>query len=256
MVPSKVIGATFCSKRSLQFSLNIFKSRRLLFGPGIQKQDKLQSVVSSESVFSKEKSLNVKSLLAAELKSTKAENTKFKNDLELKESDRRIYHSKYNECSQELAVLREQLDQLYHLAIEGTPESWSPDQSNGRQNELFESAQPVKAESTQDKPEMEEFWKDIWTPYENKNPPYENPSMESALEIISDADENGNRVSQFDQYETEDSPKLANPVNRTIKTIESKKRRLFDDGEESAPKKSVRKVLKFVSHVSCDKVFD
>ena len=80
--------------------------------------------------------------------------------------------------------------------------------------------------------------------------------MESTVEVNSDADENSNRVTQFDQYETEDSPKLANPVNRTIKTIESKKRRLFDDGEESAPKKSVRKVLKFMAHESCDKVFD
>ena len=93
---------------------------------------------------------------------------------------------------------------------------------------------------------MEEFWKDIWTPYENKNPPYENPSMESALEIISDADENGNRVSQFDQYETEDSTKLTNPMKRTINATKSTKRRLSDDGEGSAPKKSVRKVLKFM----------
>ena len=181
--------------------------------------------------------------MAAELESIKAENVKIKNDLELKESDRRIYHSRYSECSQELAVLREQLNQLYHLAIKATPESC--DQYYGIQNEFFESAQPVKAESTQDKPEMEEFWKDIWTPYEN-----ENPSMESTVEINSDADENGNRISQFDQYETEDSIKLANPVKRAIKATKSTKRRLFDDGEdsteESAPKKSVRKVLKFI----------
>ena len=37
------------------------------------------------------KNLNVKSLLAAELESIKAENVKIKNDLELKESDIRIY---------------------------------------------------------------------------------------------------------------------------------------------------------------------
>ena len=103
MVPSKVIGATFCPKRSLQLSLNIFKSR--LLGPGISEQDEPLSVVSSESVFSK--NLNVKSLLAAELESIKAENVKIENDLELKESDVRIYNRKYNECSQELAKLRE-----------------------------------------------------------------------------------------------------------------------------------------------------
>ena len=159
-----------------------------LFGPGTHKQGELQSVVSSESVFSKEKSLNVKSLLVSELESIKAENAKIKNDLEFKESDIRIYHSKYNECSQELAVLREQLNQLYHLAIEATPESWGPDQYYGRQNEFPESAQSVKTESTQDKPETEEFWKDIWTPYENENPLYENPSIESTVELISDAD--------------------------------------------------------------------
>ena len=42
------------------------------------------------------------------------------------------------------------------------------------------------------------------------------------------------------------TPKLANPVNRTINATKSTKRRLFDDGEGSAPKKSVRKVLKFM----------
>ena len=194
--------------------------------------------------------------MAAELESIKAENAKIKNDLELKELDVRIYHRKYNECSQELAELREQLNQLYQLATEGIPESWGPDKYYGRQNELLESAQPVKDELTQDKPETEEFWKEIWTPYENENPLYENPSMESTVEVNSDADENSNRVTQFDQYETEDSRKLANPVNRTIKATESTKRRLFDDGEESAPKKSVRKVLKFMSHESCDQVFD
>ena len=129
--------------------------------------------------------------MAAELESIKAENAKIKNDLELKESAIRIYHSKYNECSQELTVLREQLNQLYHLAIEGTPESkpLGPDQSNGRQNELMESDQSVnELLSAQDKPETEEFWKDIWTPYENENPLYENPSIESTVELISDAD--------------------------------------------------------------------
>ena len=80
-------------------------------------------------------------------------------------------------------------------------------------------------ESAQDKTETGEFWKDIWTPYEN-----ENPSMESTPEVNSDAVENGNPISQFDQYETEDSTKVANPVNRTIKAIKSTKRRLFDDG--------------------------
>ena len=109
---------------------------------------------------------------------------------------------------------------------------------------MLESAQPVnELLSTQDKPETEEFWKDIWTPYENENPLYANSSMESTVEVNSDADENGNCVSQFDQYETEDPTKLANPINRTTK---STKRRLFDDDEESAPKKSVRKVSKFI----------
>ena len=189
------------------------------------------------------KNLNVKSLLAAELESIKAENAEIKNDLELKELDIRIYRSKYNECSQELALLREQLNQLYHLAIEGTPESkpLGPDQSNGRKNELMESDQSVNGLlSAQDEPETEEFWKDIWTPYENENPLYANSSMESTVEVNSDADENGNCVSQFDQYETEDPTKLANP------TTKSTKRRLFDDGEGSAPKKSVRKVSKFM----------
>ena len=185
--------------------------------------------------------------MAAELELIKAENAEIKNDLELKELDVRIYRSKYNECYQELEVLREQLNQLYNLAIEETAEPLGPDQSNGRQNELMESDQSVnELLSAQDKPETEEFWKDIWTPYENENPLYENPSMESTVEVNSDADENGNRVSQFDQYETEDSTKLEHPMNRTIKATKSTKRRLFDDDEESAPKKSVRKVLKFI----------
>ena len=185
--------------------------------------------------------------MAAELESIKAENAKIKNDLELKESDIRIYRRKYNKCSQELALLREQLNQLYNLAIEGIPESRGHDQYYGRQDAMMESDQSVNGlMSTQHKPEAEEFWKDIWTPYENENSLYENPSMESTVEVNSDADENDNCVSQFDQYETEDSTKLANPVNRLIKATKSTKRRLFDDDEESAPKKSVRKVSKFI----------
>ena len=77
------------------------------------------------------------------------------------------------------------------------------------------------------KHEQGEFWKDIWTPFENENPLYE----EQRVVVDSDSDENGNRVSQFDQYQTK---------NVTI-----------FDYSEMTPKKSVRQVSKITLKSLC-----
>ena len=179
-----------------------------------------------------------------------------KNDLQLKESDIRIYHSKYHECRAQNEVLREQLKNLQQqqnlspissgspnelddiiqcLAIENTP-----NQSSGSSNGPLESERPVNGVcSTPNEAELDDFWKDFWPTTENENPLYEKPRV---VEV--DSDENGNRVSQRDQYQAGDSTKLPNPVTSTIIPSKSAKRRLFDDSEGSVPKKSVRLVFK------------
>ena len=177
-----------------------------------------------------------------------------KNDLKLKESDIRIYHSKYHECRAQNEVLRGQLknlqqqqnlspissgspneldDIIQYLAIENTP-----DQSSGSSNGPLEPGRPVN-EVLPSSNNADLFWKDFWPPTENENPLYEQPRV---IEV--DSDENGNRVSQCDQYQAGDSTKLQNPVIPTMNPTKSAKRRLFDDSERSAPKKSVRSVFK------------
>ena len=131
--------------------------------------------------------------MLTELEAIRAENSKVKNDLKSRETDMRNYHSKYHEYRAENQVLREQLknfEQQQNLKIENTP-----DQSAG-------SSEP-------ERPSI---------------PLYQEPRL---VEGNSDSDENGNRVSQFDQYQTADSAKLPNRV----------------------PKKSVRSVFKFTLYL-------
>ena len=198
--------------------------------------------------------------MLTELEAIRAENSKVTNDLKLRESDIRIYHSKYHEYRTENEVLREQLknfqqqqnlkqspisydtpndldDIIQYLAIETTP-----DQSAGSSNGPLEPERPSNGLlSTPNEAELDLFWKDFWPPKENETPLYEEPRV---VEVNSDSDENGNRVFQFDQYQTENSTKLPNPVTPTLKPYKSTKRRLFDETEELVPKKSVRSVFK------------
>ena len=198
--------------------------------------------------------------MLTELEAIRAENCKVKNDLKLRESDMRIYHSKYHEFRTQNQVLREQLKNfqqqqnpnqspirsstpneldeiIQYLAIENTP-----DQSAGSSNEPLEPERPVnELLATPNEAELDLFWKDFWPPKENENPLYEEPRV---VEVNSDSDENGNRVSQFDQYQAGDATKLPNPVTPTLIPTKSTKRRLFDESEGSVPKKSVRSVFK------------
>ena len=185
-----------------------------------------------------------------------------KNDLQLKESDIRIYHSKYHECRAQNEVLREQLknlqqqqnlspissgspkeldDIIQYLAIDNTP---GP--SSGSSNGPLEPELPANALlSTPNNAELDDIWKDFWPPNNNGKPLYEQPRV---VEVNSDADENGNRIFQFDQYPTEAS-KLPNPVAPIVEKSKSTKRRLFDESEGSVPKKSVRSVFKFTLYM-------
>ena len=198
--------------------------------------------------------------MLTELEAIRAENSKVKNDLKLRESDMRIYHSKYHEFRTQNQVLREQLKNLQqqqnliqtpissstpneldeiiqYLAIENTP-----NQSAGSSNGPLEPERPVKELlEIPNETELDLFWNDFWPPKENETPLYEEPRV---VEVNSDSDENGNRVSQFDQYQAKDSTKLPNPVTPTLKPTKSTKRRLFDQSEGSVPKKSVRSVFK------------
>ena len=135
--------------------------------------------------------------MLTELEAIRAENSKVKNDLKSRESDIRMYHSKYHEYRAENQVLREQFknfEQQQNLKIENTP-----DQSAGSSNGPLEPERPSV-------------------------PLYQEPRL---VEGNSDSDKNGNRVSQFDQYQTGDSTKLPNRV----------------------PKKSVRSVFKFTLYM-------
>ena len=99
--------------------------------------------------------------MLTELEAIRAENSKVKNDLKMRESDIRIYHSKNHEYRTENEVLREQLknfqlqqnlklspsssdtlndlDEIIQcLATENTP-----DQSAGSSNGSLESERPV-----------------------------------------------------------------------------------------------------------------
>ena len=203
--------------------------------------------------------------MLTELEAIRAENCKVKNDLKLRESDMRIYHSKYHEFRTQNQVLREQLKNfqqqqnpnqspirsstpneldeiIQYLAIENTP-----DQSAGSSNEPLEPERPVnELLATPNEAELDLFWKDFWPPKENENPLYEEPRV---VEVNSDSDENGNRVSQFDQYQAGDATKLPNPVTPTLIPTKSTKRRLFDESEGSVPKKSVRSVFEFTLYL-------
>jgi len=187
-----------------------------------------------------------------ELESIRAENSKVKNDLKLKESDIRIYHSKYHECRAQNEVLREQLKNLQQQQNLSSTSSGSPKELDDiiqylaiantpdQPIELIETARTANGvHSTPNEAELDDFWKDFWPPTENENPLYEKPRV---VEV--DSDENGNRVSQCDQYQAGDSVKLPNPVTPNIIPSKSAKRRLFDENEGSVPKKSVRSVFK------------
>ena len=99
--------------------------------------------------------------MLTELEAIRAENSKVKNDLKLRESDIRIYHSKYHEFRAQTEVPREQLKNVQQqqnlklspsssdtpndldeiiqcLATENTP-----DQSAGSLNGPLESERPV-----------------------------------------------------------------------------------------------------------------
>ena len=208
--------------------------------------------------------------MGAEFESIKAENMKVKSDLKLRESDMRIYHSKYHKCRAEMEVLRHELKKvkedlqqqkdlnqssfqsiassssneldeiIQYLAIEA-----NPDQNSGSQNKsTVENEQPVNGQLSTPNNDHD-FWKDFLPPRQDlknhymRNPLYEEPVPEPlVVEMSSDSDENGNHVSQFDQYQT------GNPLDLTIKSKKPTKRRLFDSIERSPPKKSVRLVFK------------
>ena len=96
-----------------------------------------------------------------ELEAIRAENSHVKNDLKLRESGIRIYHSKYHEFRTENEVLREQLKNFQQQQnikqspiSSGTPNDLdeiilclanenTPDQSDGSSNGPLESERPV-----------------------------------------------------------------------------------------------------------------
>ena len=176
--------------------------------------------------------------MLTELEAIRAENSKVKNDLKLRESDIRIYHSKYHVFRTQNEVLREQLknfqqqQNLIQSAI-----------SSGTPNELDEIIEYLAIENTPDQSAGSSNGA-------LKPEPFEEPRL--VKKVNSDLDEIGNRVSQFDQYQTEDSTKFPNPVTHTLKPTKSTKRlkihddrkRRFNESEGNVPKKSVRLVFK------------
>ena len=141
--------------------------------------------------------------MLTELEAITAENSKVKNDLKLRESDIRIYHSKYHEFRAQNEVLREQLKNLQqqqnlkqspirsstsnelneiiqYLAIEDTP-----DQSAGSSNGPLEPERPAnELLATPNGAEIDLFWKDFWPPKENETPLYEEPRVVEVLSLI------------------------------------------------------------------------
>ena len=210
--------------------------------------------------------------MGAEFESIKAENMKVKSDLKLRESDMRIYHSKYHKCRAEMEVLRHELKKakedllqqkdlnqssiassssneldeiIQYLAIEA-----NPDQNSGSQNKsTVENEQPVNGQLSTPNNDHD-FWKDFLPPRQDlknhymRNPLYEEPVPEPlVVEMSSDSDENGNHLSQFDQYQTGNSKDNENPLNLTITPRKPTKRRIFEDIEGNTAKKSVRSVF-------------
>ena len=212
--------------------------------------------------------------MGAEFESIKAENMKVKSDLKLRESDMRIYHSKYHKCRAEMEVLRHELKKakkdlqlqkninqspiassssneldeiIQYLAIEA-----NPNQNSGSQNKSTVGTEQPVNEQLSTSSNDHDFWKDFLPPSNDtqnhymRNPLYEEPVPEPlVVEMSSDSDENGNHVSQFDHYQTENAKNDKNPLDLTMTSRKPTKRRLFEDIDERTPKKSVRLVFKY-----------
>ena len=163
--------------------------------------------------------------MGAEFESIKAENLKVKSDLKFRESDMRIYHSKYHKCRAEMEVLRHELKKakedlqqqkdlnqpsiasnssneldeiIQYLAIEG-----NPDQNSGSQTKSTVGTEQPDNGQLSTSSNDHDFWKDFLPPSQDiknhymRNSLYEEPVPEPlVVEMSSDSDENGNHVSK------------------------------------------------------------